>query len=252
LTDSQWAIIEPLIPLAKFGGRPRSLDMRQVINSILYVTVGGIQWRMLPKEYPKWQSVYTYFRQWRTNGIWRRIHDTLRAQVRQRAGRHKQPTAGCLDSQSVKTTAFAGTRGYDAGTKINGTKRHLLVDTMGLLLAVVVTAASVQDRDGAQLLLTQLGGACKKLRLIWVDGGYRGQLLDWVAAQCRFRLQVVLRSDDQKGFAVLPRRWVVERTLAWLNHHRRLNKDYERLPSTGETFVYIAMIRLMLRRLARN
>jgi putative transposase len=252
LTDSQWAIIEPLIPLAKFGGRPRSLDMRQVINSILYVTVGGIQWRMLPKEYPKWQSVYTYFRQWRTNGIWRRIHDTLRAQVRQRAGRHKQPTAGCLDSQSVKTTAFAGTRGYDAGKKINGTKRHLLVDTMGLLLAVVVTAASVQDRDGAQLLLTQLGGACKKLRLIWVDGGYRGQLLDWVAAQCRFRLQVVLRSDDQKGFAVLPRRWVVERTLAWLNHHRRLNKDYERLPSTGETFVYIAMIRLMLRRLARN
>jgi putative transposase len=226
--------------------------MRLVINGILYVTVGGIQWRMLPKEYPKWQSVYTYFRQWRTNGIWQRIHDTLRARVRQRAGRHKQPTAGCLDSQSVKTTAFAGTRGYDAGKKINGTKRHILVDTMGLLLAVVVTAASVQDRDGAQLLLTRLGGACKKLRLIWVDGGYRGQLLDWVAAECRFRLQVVLRSDNQKGFAVLPRRWVVERTLAWLNHHRRLNKDYERLPSTSETFVYIAMIRLMLRRLARD
>ena len=171
--------------------------------------------------------------------------------MRQRAGRHKHPTAGCLDSQSVKTTAFAGTRGYDAGKKINGSKRHILVDTMGLLLAVVVTAASVQDRDGARLLLARLGGACKKLRLIWVDGGYRGQLLEWAVAHCRFHLQVVLRSDDQKGFAVLPRRWVVERTLAWLNHHRRLNKDYERLPSTRETFVYIALIRIMLRRLAR-
>jgi len=252
LTDSQWDIIQEMIPAAKSGGRPRSLDMRQVINAILYVTVGGIQWRMLPKEYPNWQSVYTYFRNWRRDGIWQRIHDTLRAKVRRRAGRHKHATAGCLDSQSVKTTSFAGVRGYDAGKKINGSKRHILVDTMGLLLAVVVTAASVQDRDGARLLLARLGGACKKLRLIWVDGGYRGQLLAWVADHCRFQLQVVLRSDDHKGFVVLPKRWVVERTLAWLNHHRRLNKDYERLASTSETFVYIAMIRLMLRRLARN
>jgi putative transposase len=251
LTDSQWNIIQEMIPQAKSGGRPRSLDMRQVINGILYVTVGGIQWRMLPKEYPKWQSVYTYFRNWRDDGSWQRIHDTLRAKVRRRAGRHKHATAGCLDSQSVKTTSFAGVRGYDAGKKINGSKRHLLVDTMGLLLAVLVTAASVQDRDGACLLLSQLGGACKKLRLIWVDGGYRGQLLAWVADHCRFQLQVVLRSDDHKGFVVLPKRWVVERTLAWLNHNRRLNKDYERLAATSETFIYIAMIRLMLRRLAR-
>ena len=251
LTDSQWDIIQPLIPPAKSGGRPRTLDMRQVINSMLYVTVGGIQWRLLPREYPKWQSVYNYFRNWREDGTWQRIHDTLRAKVRQRAGRHKHPTAGCLDSQSVKTTAFGGTRGYDAGKKINGSKRHILVDTMGLLLAVVVTAASVQDRDGARLLLSHLGGACKKLRLIWVDGGYRGQLLQWVADYCRFHLQVVLRSDDQKGFVVLPRRWVVERTFAWLNHHRRLSKDYERLPSSSETFIYISMIRIMLRRLAR-
>jgi putative transposase len=252
LTDSQWDIIQELIPSAKSGGRPRSLEMRQVINAILYVTVGGIQWRMMPNEYPKWQSVYSYFRTWRKEGIWRRIHDTLRAKMRRKAGRHKHPTAGCADSQSVKTTAIPGVRGYDKGKQVNGRKRHLLVDTLGLLLAVVVTAASVQDRDGAKLLFQRLGGACKKLRLIWVDGGYRGQLLDWVVEHCHFRLQLVLRSDSQKGFLVLPRRWVVERTFAWLNHHRRLSKDYEQLTQTSETFIYIVMIRLMLRRLARS
>ena len=252
LTDSQWDIIQELIPPAKSGGRPRSLDMRMVVNAILYVVVGGIQWRMLPREYPKWQSVYSYFRNWKQAGIWRRIHDTLRAEVRRRTGRHKHPTAGCLDSQSVKTTSVPGTRGFDKAKLVNGRKRHLLVDTLGLLMAVVVTAASVQDRDGARLLLSRLGGACKKLRLIWVDGAYRGQLLDWVAEQCRFRLQAVLRPKEQKGFAVLPRRWVVERTFAWLNHHRRLSKDYERQVSTSETMIYIVMIRLMVRRLARS
>lgn len=207
---------------------------------------------MLPKEYPKWQSVYYYFRIWRDDGTWQRIHDTVRAMVRRRAGRHKHPTAGCLDSQSVKTTAVAGIRGYDKGKQVNGRKRHLLVDTLGLLMAVVVTAASVQDRDGAKLLISRLPGACKKLRLIWVDGGYRGQLLDWVAEHCRFRLQTVLRSDDQKGFVVLPRRWVVERTFAWLNHHRRLSKDYEGLTSSSEAMILIAMTRVMVRRLGRT
>ena len=252
LTDSQWVIIQELIPPAKPGGRPRSLDMRQVVNAVLYVVVGGIQWRMLPREYPKWQSVYSYFRDWKHGGVWKRLHDTLRAQVRRRAGRHKHPTGGCLDSQSVKTTAVPGRRGFDKAKLINGRKRHILVDTTGLLMAVVVTAASVQERDGARLLFSRLDGACKKLRLIWVDGGYRGQLLEWVAERFRFRLRVVLRPAAQKAFIVLPRRWVVERTFAWFNHHRRLSKDYEGQESSSEAMIYIVMIRLMLRRLARN
>lgn len=228
-----------------------------VVNALLYLVVGGLQWRMLPKEYPKWQSVYSYFRCWRDDGTWQRIHDTLRAAVRRKAAPqghpHKHPTAGCLDSQSVKSTAVPGERGYDKAKNVTGRKRHLLVDTLGLLLVVVVTAACVQERDGAKLVFQQLTGACKKLRRIWVDGGYRGpSLLEWVAQHCRFCLQVVLRSEEQKGFVLLPRRWVVERTFTWLNHQRRLSKDYERLLSTSESMIYIAMIRLMLRRLARN
>lgn len=250
VTDSQWDYIKELIPSAKTGGRPRSLDMRQVINAILYVAVTGVQWRMLPKGFPKWKSVYHYFRLWRKDGTWKRIHDTLRARERQRNGRHKHPTAGSLDSQSVKRSAIGGQHGYDAGKKIDGRKRHILVDTMGLLIAVIVTAASISDPAGARLLLRTLDGAGKKLRLVWADAGYRGSLLDWVADRFRFRLLPVLRPFGTKGFVLLPRRWVVERTFAWLVMHRRLSRDYETLPETSEAFIYIAMIRIMLRRLA--
>lgn len=250
LTDRQWQCIMALIPSAKPGGRPRSVDPRQVINAILYLVVTGVQWRMLPTDYPAWSTVYYYFRRWQADGTWQRLHDTLRAEVRRRAGRHKHPTAGCIDSQSVKITNCPGERGYDSGKKVNGRKRHLLVDTMGLLLAVVVTAASVSDPAGARLLFARLGGVGKKLRKIWVDGTYRGQLIRWVAQHLWFILQPVLRSDDLKGFVVLPRRWVVERTFAWITQCRRLDREYEGLPASSEAMIYIAMMRLMVRRLA--
>ncbi|GAC1650326.1 MAG: IS5-like element ISMac15 family transposase [Ktedonobacteraceae bacterium] len=252
LTDRQWDCIKELIPAAKPGGHPRTLEMRAVVNAILYLLVTGCQWRMLPREYPAWQSVYTYFRDWRDDGTWQRLHDTLRAQVRERAGRHKHPTAGALDSQSVKTTPLPGERGYDAGKKVKRHKPHILVDTLGLLMAVIVTSAALSDPAGAKRLFKRLGGACKKLRRIWVDGTYRGQLVEWALLHCRFVLQPVLRCDDQKGFVVLPRRWVVERTFAWLTQCRRLGKDYEVLPASSEAMIYIAMTRLMIRRLAAS
>lgn len=249
LSEAAWRCLKPLLPVSAVG-RPRLVSLRQVVNAILYVLKTGCQWRQLPREFPAWATVYYYFYRWTKDGTWERLNHTLRSRLRQRGGRHKHPTGACLDSQSVKCTAVPGVRGYDAGKQINGRKRHILVDTLGWLLTVTVTIASVQDRDGARLLLRNLPGGGKKLRKIWVDGGYAGQLVDWVAKRFAFGLAVVLRPKERKGFVLLPRRWVVERTFGWLNHSRRLSKSYERLTRTDESWVYLAMTRLMLERLA--
>lgn len=249
LSDGAWLYLKPHLPVFTVG-RPQKLSMRQVMNAILYILKTGSQWRQLPREFPAWSAVYYYFDTWSRNGTWKRLHNLFRCRLREKNGRHKHPTAGCLDSQSVKCTAVPGERGFDAGKLINGRKRHILVDTLGLLLVVVVTIASIQDRDGARLLLSQLPGGCKKLRKVWVDGGYSGRLVEWVAQHFKFRLAVVLRPKETKKFILLPRRWVVERTFGWLNHSRRFSKSYERLTRTDETWVYIAMTRIMLNRLA--
>lgn len=254
LTEEQWELLRQLIPPAKSGGRPRTVDMREVVNAILYILMAGCAWSLLPHDFPKWKTVYHYFRQWRIDGDWERIHEQLRQWVRAIEDRHPSPSAAILDSQSVETaTMIHPSVGYDAGKKTKGRKRHLLVDTLGLMMVVIVTAASLPEREGAKMVLEKVHKSKKRfsrLITIWVDGGYRGvDFMRWVMDTYRWILEVVLRSDDAQGFEVLPRRWVVERTFGWFNWCRRLSKDYEVLPETSEAMIQVAMIRIMLRRL---
>ena len=255
LSDAEWHRLAPLVPKPKAGGRPPKYDRREILNAILYVVRAGCAWRLLPHEFPSWRIAYHYFRHWRLQGVWKRIHDRLRKLLRKASGRAQQPSAAILDSQSVKTTERGGEKGYDAGKHVNGRKRHILVDTLGLLLVVCVTAASTQDRDGARLVLKVLAHHWTRLRLIWADSSYAGALIEWVRqlrARRRVKLEIVRRSDAVTGFVVLPKRWIVERTFGWLNRCRRLSKDYEYLTETSEAMIHVAMINLMVRRLARH
>ena len=251
LTDAQWALVKPMIPKPSNRGRPPT-DRRLILDAILYVIRGGIQWRMLPEGFPPWKTVFHVFRQWVLNNTWEAIHDRLRALVRNQNAKRSRPTAAVLDSQSVKSDSHGGAVGYDAAKHIKGRKRHLLVDTLGLLLGVLVTPADIPEREGAQSLLERVLGWLHWLRLIWVDGGYSGDTFaNWVRAlKPKLKVEVVKRSDVQKGFAVLPRRWVVERTFGWLMRQRRLARDYETTESSAEALIYIAMIHIQLRRLA--
>lgn len=251
LTDEQWAYLKPMLPKPAKRGRPPT-DLRQVIDAIFYVVKGGIPWRYLPADFPPWQTVYGVFGRWQRNDTWAALNDALRILVRKAQGKRSQPTAAILDSQSVKSAGHGGQVGYDAGKRIKGRKRHLLVDTLGLILGVVVTPANTTERDGAKAVLLRVLAWFSWLRLLWVDGGYTGsEFAGWVKAQRRkLKTEVVKRSDEVRGFKVLPRRWVVERTFGWLMHHRRLVRDYERTLTSAEAFVYLAMIRIQLRRLA--
>jgi transposase len=258
ITDAQWAVLAPLLPppgnTAGRGGRPEKHPRRVVLDAIFYLVRGGIAWAALPRDFPPHQTVYGLFGRWARQGMWQQIHDALRDLVRVHEGRDPLPTAAIIDSQSVRgaDTVPGTTRGYDAGKKVNGRKRHIAVDTGGLLLAVVVTIAGIQDRDAAHRLLTQLRGRFSTVGLVWADGGYAGRLVIWARKVLALTVEVVRRTDDVTSFAVLPRRWVVERTFAWISKFRRCVRDYETLPAHHEAMVHISMIMTMSRRLART
>ncbi len=252
LTDGEWALIAPFMPKTKATGRPRTTDLRAVVDALLYIAWTGCQWRALPERFPPVSTVQRYFYAWRDSGLWRTINFHLVAVARVALGREASPTAGVIDSQSAKTVDVAGSRGYDAGKKVKGRKRHIITDTEGHLVGLTVHTADIQDRDGAVGVIASIRRLYPWLRHLFADGGYAGEkLTDALADLGTWTIEIIKRSDTAKGFELLPRRWVVERTLAWLGRCRRLAKDFEATIASAEAWIFIASIRLMLRRMGR-
>lgn len=255
LNDTEWMQIAPYLPERGTKGRPPEYSWREILNGIFYVVKNGCVWRALPHDLPAWQTVYHYFARFRREGIWEQLNHTIRTSVRQKEGRQPEASAMIIDSQTAKSAECGETRGYDGNKKVIGRKRNLVVDTLGLVVKAKVTAANVQDvHAGKQILsdLAQQPELLVRLQKIFADGGYRGELVEWTLNELHAVIEVVLKIEGQKGFQVLPKRWVVERTFAWISRNRRLARDYERLVATSEAMIYIAMIRLGLRRLARE
>jgi len=252
LSDAEWRLIEPFFPAPAKHGRPRKTVLREVMNALLYMASSGCQWRLLPREFPPYSTVQGYFYRWRDEGLWATINHHLLMVAREADGREASPSAGVIDSQSVKTTESGGPRGYDAGKKIKGRKRHILTDTDGLLVAVMVHEAGIQDRDGAPALLASIRPSYPWLRHVFADGGCAGpKLRGALSGIGQWTIEVIKRSDAAQGFEILPRRWVVERTFAWLGRCRRLAKDFEGTIESAVAWITIASIRLLTRRMAR-